>query len=225
MLVNAPHRMSGGVSSLTRRMVPGGSVTSFPSVAAIVPPPPISTPRTAPLAPPRIPPMIAPTADPAPMRPTSPLMPFALERLRDRAAHGIVAAAHGNLIECYRQTPLPIGTARLVNRADDAAHDGTGWNERAVPVVKVHHRRRFEPIFDLRCPRAQLALQANVDLLTVRNRPLLPPARSLSIVIDTAAARTGRTRLEDEDDEPARPCELSPCARERRVCSRSRTSV
>ena len=61
------HRMSGGVSSRTRRMVPGGNVTSFPSVAAIVPPPPISTPRTAPFTPPRIPPMIAPTPDPAPI--------------------------------------------------------------------------------------------------------------------------------------------------------------
>ena len=31
--------MFGGVSSLTRRIVPGGSVTSFPSVAIIVTPP------------------------------------------------------------------------------------------------------------------------------------------------------------------------------------------
>ena len=164
--------MSGGVSSLTRRMVPGGSVTSLPSVAAIVPPPPISTPRTAPFTPPMMPPMIAPTADPAPMLPDFSLDAFALERLRDRAAHRIVAAAHGNLIERDRQTALPIGARRLVNGADDAAHHGTGWNQHAVPVVNVDDRRRFEPILDLRCRRAQLALEANVDLLPVRNRPL-----------------------------------------------------
>ena len=111
-------------------MVPGGSVTSLPSVAAIVPPPPIRTPSTAPLTPPRMPPMIAPTPEPAPILPDFSSDAFALERLRDRAAHRIVAAAHGNLIERYRQAALPIGARRLVNRADDAAHDGTGWNER-----------------------------------------------------------------------------------------------
>ena len=40
---------------------PGRQVTSFPSVAAIVPPPPIRTPSSAPFTPPMMPPMIAPT--------------------------------------------------------------------------------------------------------------------------------------------------------------------
>ena len=47
-------RRSSGESSRTRSTVPAGSSTSLPSVAAIVPPPPIRMPASAPLAPPRI---------------------------------------------------------------------------------------------------------------------------------------------------------------------------
>src|SRR4029450_11780946 len=67
--------IAGGVSRLTRRIVPAGNLTSVPSVAAIVPPPPIRTPISAPLAPPMMPPMIAPLPAPAPIFATSPLMP------------------------------------------------------------------------------------------------------------------------------------------------------
>ena len=67
--------MFGGVSRRTRRIVPAGTSTSFPSVAAIVPPPPMRTPSNAPFAPPMIPPMMAPMPAPAPIFPASPLMP------------------------------------------------------------------------------------------------------------------------------------------------------
>ena len=66
---------SGRLSNLTRSTVPAGNTTSCPSVAAIVPPPPIRMPSSAPLAPPRIPPRIAPTPAPAPIFPASPRMP------------------------------------------------------------------------------------------------------------------------------------------------------
>src|SRR5262245_60745905 len=62
-------------SSLTRSTVPAGRSTSLPSVAAIVPPPPIRMPAKAPLKPPRMPPMIAPTPAPAPILPASPFTP------------------------------------------------------------------------------------------------------------------------------------------------------
>ena len=105
------------LSNVWRRVEPdaengaGRHVTSFPSVAAIVPPPPISTPSSAPLAPPMI------AADDCADTGSGADFPgftfdaFALERLRDRAAHRIVAAAHGDLIERYRQAPLPIRAA------------------------------------------------------------------------------------------------------------------
>ena len=46
-----PHAIieCGGVRSVRGGSFPGGSVTSLPSVAAMVPPPPIRTPSTAPL--------------------------------------------------------------------------------------------------------------------------------------------------------------------------------
>ena len=64
-----------GSSIRTRSTVPTGRSTSFPSVAAIVPPPPIRMPASAPFAPPRIAPRIAPAPAPMPMRSASPRMP------------------------------------------------------------------------------------------------------------------------------------------------------
>ena len=70
-----PFLFTQGESILTRRTDPCGSSTCLPSVAAMVPPPPIRMPARAPLKPPRMPPMIAPTPAPAAVRPASPLMP------------------------------------------------------------------------------------------------------------------------------------------------------
>jgi len=52
--------MLTGESSLTRSTVPCGKSISLPSVAAVMPPPPMTAPSTAPFTPPRIPPRIAP---------------------------------------------------------------------------------------------------------------------------------------------------------------------
>ena len=54
------------------------AITSSPSVATIVPPPPMTPPISAPFTPPMMPPMMAPTAEPAPIRAASPLMPSSL---------------------------------------------------------------------------------------------------------------------------------------------------
>ena len=101
-------------------------MTSLPSVAAMVPPPPMSTPSSAPLH------AADDAADDradgragADLRDFT-LDAFALERLRDGAAHRIVAAANRDLIERDRQAALAVGPARLVDRADDAAHDRAG---------------------------------------------------------------------------------------------------
>ena len=74
-LLRCCYRGVSGASNLSRSTVPGGSSTSFPGVAATVPPAPMRMPASAPLNPPRMPPMIAPTAAPVPILPTSPLMP------------------------------------------------------------------------------------------------------------------------------------------------------
>src|SRR5262249_60375439 len=58
-----PASVSGG-SNRTRSTVPAGRSTSLPSVAAIVPPAPVSTPARPPLAPARIPPTMAPAPAP-----------------------------------------------------------------------------------------------------------------------------------------------------------------
>src|SRR5687767_6008084 len=68
--------ISSGSSTRTRRTLPCGRSTSLPSVAAIVPPPPMTAPRTAPFTPPSTAPMIAPTPAPAPARVASPRMPL-----------------------------------------------------------------------------------------------------------------------------------------------------
>ena len=93
--------------------MPAGSLTSLPSVAAIVPPPPIRTPSSAPFD---------AAEDAADDRadagagadlPDLALDAFALERLRDGAAHRIVAAVDRDLIERDRQAALALGARRL----------------------------------------------------------------------------------------------------------------
>ena len=162
-----PNRRAAG-RSFTRSTEPAGRVTSLPSVAAIVPPPPMSTPSSAPLAPPRMPPMIAPTPAPAPILPTSPLIPSLSIAWRHRGVDRIAPAANRDLIERDRQAAFAVGPRGLVHRADDAAQRRARGNQHVIPLIEVDHGRRDEAILDLRRVGAQLALEADVDLLARR---------------------------------------------------------
>ena len=116
----------------TRRTVPAGSSTSLPSVAAIVPPPPIRMPASAPLAPPR---MRADDradagagADPAGFASDA----LALERFGHRRAHRIGTVADREPVERHRQAARALDAPGLLDRADDAAHDRAGRHDDAV---------------------------------------------------------------------------------------------
>ena len=102
-------------------MVPAGSSTSCPSVAAIMPPPPMRTPTTAPLTPPRMPPTIAPMPAPMAISP-SPRRSLRSDRLRDRRLDRIAAPVDRNAIEHHRHLARPIDAAGSVHRADHPAH-------------------------------------------------------------------------------------------------------
>jgi hypothetical protein len=96
-----------------------------------------------------MPPMIAPTADPAPIRPASPRIPFALDRLGDGATHRVGPPVDRHLVEGERERAFAIGPRGAVDGADDPAHHRAGRDEDAIPVRQVHDRRRLEPILDL----------------------------------------------------------------------------
>ena len=142
--------------------------------------------------------MIAPTPAPAPILPASPLMPFALDRLRHRGVDRIAPAADRDLIERDRQAALAVGARRLVDRADDAAQRRARGNQHVVALIEIDHRRRGEAILDLRGVGAQLALEAHVDLLAGRHfvaaRRRARPTRVLCVrraAVDAAAGRAG----------------------------------
>ena len=94
---------------------------------------------------------------------------FALERLGDRGADRIASAVDRDLIECQRQLALPLEAARLVHRADDAAHHRTGRDEHTLAAPQVDHRGRLEPILDLRRLGAERGLQPDVELGAYRD--------------------------------------------------------
>ena len=185
---------SSGESSRTRSTVPGGSSTSLPSVAAIVPPPPIRMPASAPFAPPRMPPMIAPTPAPTPIFPASPLMPSLSSACVTVRADRIRAAVDRDLVERDRHAALALGARRLGHRADDAAHHRAGRHQHAVALVaQIDQRRRLEAILDLRGLRAQRVLQPHVELGA--DRDLVRVLRADASVAGVAGRRTVVLRI------------------------------
>ena len=129
-----------------------------------------STPSNAPFMPPMTPPMMAPTADPAPMRPTSPLIPeLSIASVTVPRIAIVSPVADRDLIEADGEAALPIGARRTIDRRHQAAHHRAGRYQHAIPFIEIDDRRRLESILDLRGVRRQLGLNSDVDLLPSRN--------------------------------------------------------
>ena len=75
---------------------------------------------------------------------------LALDVVRDRRVDRIAPPADRDLIERDRQAAFAFGAARLVHRADHAAHHRARGNQHVVALIQVDHRRRREAILDLR---------------------------------------------------------------------------
>ena len=202
----------------------GRQVTSLPSVAAIVPPPPISTPSSAPFTPPMMPPMIAPTAEPAPIRPASPLMPSLSIASSPCRASGS-CGRDGNLIERHGEAALAVGSRRPVHRADDAAHHRTGGNQHLVALyesttVVASNRSSTCAVSDVSsvCSRTSISWPAGMPPFDCRGaaivaRPLVAPDLPRSDAARVAIAR--RPPVLAPLREPAASSSDSPRARAR----------
>ena len=178
-------RLSGSVSGesiRTRRTVPDGSSTSLPSVAAIVPPPPIRMPASAPFAPPRIAPRIAPAPAPMPIFSFSPMIPSLSSACDTVARIGYERPLIVTRSKATVRLPFALGARRRLHRAHDAAHQRAGRHQHAAALIpQIDHRRRLEAILDLGRLRAQRVLQPDVELGADRNlvRVLRPHRLSL----------------------------------------------